>query len=111
MVSTGVVQIVKMEEEIAFILELGYPKYMLTILGTWKLLGVIAVLIPGSPLVKEWAYAGFFFMMSGAAISHLAMGTRDEIFPSLLLLTLTIISYLFRPQSRRIQEAPSIASV
>jgi len=59
MVSSGVVQLFKVKEEIDFILNLGYPIYLLTILGIWKILGVVTVLIPKFPLAKEWAYAGF----------------------------------------------------
>ena len=72
------------------------------ILGIWKIMGVIAVLIPNIPIVKEWAYAGFFFAMSGALISHLSMGNPiKEILPSLLLLILTIVSWFFRPSNRK----------
>ena len=103
MLSTGVVQLLKPEEEIAKITHLGYPVYFLTILGIWKILGVAAVLIPKFPILKEWAYAGFFFAMSGAAISHIALGDSvSEIFPSLLLLSLTVVSWYFRPADRKI---------
>ena len=61
MFSTGLVQLLKVEEEVKFVLDMGYPEYFLTIIGTWKILGVIAVLAPRFPLIKEWAYAGFFF--------------------------------------------------
>jgi len=82
---------------------LGYPVYLLTILGVWKLLGVVAVLIPKFPLLKEWAYAGFFFAMSGAVYSHIASGNSvNEIFPPLLLLILTMVSWYFRPADRKI---------
>src|SRR5688572_23425070 len=74
MTSTGIVQLIKMKEEAEMMDHLGYPLYFLTILGVWKILGVIAVLIPKFPLVKEWAYAGFFFAMSGAIFSHVASG-------------------------------------
>ena len=85
------------------ITQLGYPVYFLTILGVWKILGVIAVLIPKFPLLKEWAYAGFFFVMSGAIFSHIAAGnSMNEIFPSLLLLILTVVSWYFRPADRKI---------
>ena len=100
MVSTGIVQMLQVESEVEFILNLGYPSYFLLLLGFWKILGSIAVLVPKFPLIKEWAYAGFFFAMTGAAFSHIAAGTMDEIFPSLLLLTLTITSWYFRPASR-----------
>jgi hypothetical protein len=102
MTSTGVVQLIKMKEEVAKMTQLGYPVYFLTILGVWKILGVIAILIPKYPLIKEWAYAGFFFAMSGAAISHLYIAQPvSEIFPSLLLLVLTIVSWYFRPAERK----------
>ncbi|MEO8764636.1 MAG: DoxX family protein [Ginsengibacter sp.] len=71
MTSTGIVQLIKMDEEVKLFSHLGYPVYLLIILGVWKILGVIAVLVPKFPLLKEWAYAGFFFVMSGAVISHL----------------------------------------
>jgi uncharacterized membrane protein YphA (DoxX/SURF4 family) len=103
MVSTGIVQVMNMKEEVAFILKLGYPMYFLTLLGVWKILGVIAVLIPRMPLLKEWAYAGFFFMMSGAVYSHITAGSPvGEMFPALLLLVLTIVSWYFRPADRKI---------
>lgn len=102
MLSTGVVQLLKTKEEAELMTHLGYPLYFLTILGIWKILGVIAVLIPEFPLLKEWAYAGFFFAMSGAIVSHLAMGdAAKEYFGPVLLLALTIVSWYFRPASRK----------
>jgi len=110
MTATGMVQLLKVEAEGAVappgvygIEYLGYPVYFLTILGVWKILGVIAILIPKFPLVKEWAYAGFFFIMTGALFSHFAVGDPvAEMWPSLLLLTLTIVSWRLRPASRRL---------
>jgi hypothetical protein len=103
MLSTGAVQVLKVKKEVAVITHLGYPVYLLTILGVWKFLGVVAVLIPKFPLLKEWAYAGFFFAMSGAVISHIATGNSvNEIFPSLLLLILTVVSWYFRPADRKL---------
>lgn len=97
MVSTGIVQIVKMQEEADMMRHLGYPLYFLTLLGVWKILGVIAVLVPKFPLVKEWAYAGFFFAMSGAVFSHLAVGdAAKEFFGPVLLLILTVLSWYFK---------------
>jgi len=85
---------------------LGYPLYLLSIIGTWKILGVIAILIPKFPLLKEWAYAGFFFVMSGATISHLVNGQAfSEALPSLILLTVTVLSWYFRPANRKINLA------
>jgi uncharacterized membrane protein YphA (DoxX/SURF4 family) len=106
MLSTGVVQLFKSKEGqggVDMLTHLGYPVYLLTLIGIWKILGVVALLIPKNPLLKEWAYAGFFFIMSGAIISHIALGDSiSEIFPSLLLLVLTIVSWYFRPSDRKI---------
>jgi uncharacterized membrane protein YphA (DoxX/SURF4 family) len=103
MTSTGIVQLIKMDEEVAMMKHLGYPVYILTIIGVWKILGVIAVLVPKFPLVKEWAYAGFFFVMSGAVCSHLAAGDgAKEFFGPVLLIILTAVSWYFRPESRKI---------
>lgn len=103
MVSTGIVQLMKVKDEVDNIVHLGYPVYILTIIGIWKMLGVISVLIPKFPLLKEWAYAGFFFAMSGAIFSHIAVGNPvGKIFPPLLLLVLTVISWYFRPANRKL---------
>jgi hypothetical protein len=104
MVSTAIVQLLHMKEEVEKTsLNLGYPIYMLTILGVWKLLGVLAVLLPKLALLKEWAYAGFFFIMTGAIISHIAVGEgAKEIFGPALLLMLTVISWNFRPADRKL---------
>lgn len=106
MVSTAIVQLMKNKDELANFTNLGYPAYLMTIIGVWKILGVIAVLIPGRPLLKEWAYAGFFFVMSGALISHIIIGdAMARTLPALLLLVLVLISWYFRPASKKI---PSI---
>jgi hypothetical protein len=92
-----------MKDEVDMMAHLGYPLYFLTILGVWKMLGVVAVLIPKFPLLKEWAYAGFFFAMSGAVFSHLACGdSAKEFFGPILLLILTVVSWYFRPADRKI---------
>ena len=109
MLSTGAVQLFKGKTGaggVDSITHLGYPAYFLTLLGIWKILGVVTVLIPGFPLLKEWAYAGFFFVMSGAIFSHIASGNSvNEIFPALLLLILTVVSWYFRPADRKIISA------
>ena len=104
MLSTGIVQLIRMEEEVKSMDTLGYPNYFLSILGIWKILGILAILIPKFPLLKEWAYSGFFFVMTGAMVSHLAVG--DEIitlFGPTLLLVLTIVSWYFRPPNRKLE--------
>ncbi|HWJ91054.1 MAG TPA: DoxX family protein [Flavisolibacter sp.] len=110
MLSTGIVQLFRMKAEGSVappgadgIKYLGYPVYFLTILGIWKILGVIALLIPKFPLLKEWAYAGFVFAMSGAVFSHIALDDPlKDIYPSILLLALTALSWYFRPADRKI---------
>jgi hypothetical protein len=103
MTSTAIVQLMKIKEEADMMGRLGYPLYFLTILGIWKILGVVAVLAPRFPLVKEWAYAGFFFAMSGALFSHLAVGDpAKDFFGPTLLLVLTIVSWYFRPAERKL---------
>ena len=107
MLSTGAVQLLKIKGDgpgsLDSMTHLGYPAYFVTILGICKILGVVVLLIPKFPLLKEWAYAGFFFMMSGAIFIHIAAGNSlGEIFPSLLLLILTVVSWYFRPADRKL---------
>lgn len=103
MVSSAIVQLLKTKEETDMFNHLGYPEYFMSMLGIWKISGVIVVLIPKFPLLKEWAYAGFFFAMSGGLISHIVLGDpMNETFPPFLLLVLTVISWYFRPASRKI---------
>ena len=106
MVATGLGQLLKAREGqggVDMVTHLGYPIYIVTILGLWKTLGVVALLIPKFPLLKEWAYAGFFFLVSGAMFSHVASGDPvTSLFPSLLLLVLTVASWYFRPADRKI---------
>lgn len=111
MTATGIGQLANAQGQggADMIARLGYPAYILPILGVWKILGVFAVLAPKFPLVKEWAYAGFFFIMTGAIFSHVAVGeSMVEALPALLLMVLTVISWYFRPASRRL--APMIES-
>ncbi len=103
MTAGGIQQLLQIGGYNDIITKLGYPMYILPILGFWKILGVLCILMPKLPLIKEWAYAGFFFAMSGAAVSHLAAGESfTEAIPSLILLTATILSWYFRPSSRKL---------
>lgn len=103
MTVTGAVQLIGAKAEQDMFAHLGYPAYLLTLLGIWKILGVIAILVPKFPLVKEWAYAGFFFAMSGATFSHAASGDNGvEYFGPSLLIVLTVLSWYFRPAERRV---------
>ena len=84
------------------VIHLGYPSYFLVLLGTWKVLGAVALLAPRRPLLKEWAYAGAFFTYTGAIASHLTTGYDLGELPLLAILTaLTVLSWALRPPSRR----------
>lgn len=103
MTSTGIVQLIGIDEEVDMITGLGYPAYIVFILGVWKILGVVAILVPKFPLLKEWAYAGFFFNISGAIISHLVSGSAPvDFFGPALLLVLIVTSWYFRPPTRKL---------
>jgi hypothetical protein len=90
---------------------LGYPGYFMTILGTAKLGGVVALLAPRLPLLKEWAYAGFTFNLVGATASHVLAGDpfSEAIRPSLILLV-AFASYLLRPADRRLPASPVLGA-
>jgi uncharacterized membrane protein YphA (DoxX/SURF4 family) len=86
---------------------LGYPVYFLTILGVWKLLGVIAILWPGLPRLKEWAYAGMIFDLTSAVISRTVMGGDSfKILPPVLVGVIVILSWRLRPAGR-VLESPA----
>lgn len=103
MLAGGVQQMFQIGGYNEIVTQLGYPLNLLSILGIWKILGVLAILIPKRPLLKEWAYAGFFFAMTGAAISHVAAGQSiTESIPAIILLLVTITSWYFRPNDRKL---------
>jgi len=82
--------------------QLGYPVYVLIILGVLKVPGEIALVIPRSPRLKEWAYAGIMFELTGAAASEVFVGNSpSDIATPLILATLAIASWALRPASRR----------
>jgi DoxX-like family len=86
--------------------DLGYPTYFLVLLGTWKLLGAAALLAPRLPLLKEWAYAGAFFVFSGAIVSHLTTGKDlHEIWFLSVVLILIAASWALRPAARTLRGA------
>ena len=103
MAAQGVAQLLHTQGYVDILTHLGYPVYFLTLIGLWKLLGVAAILMPRVALLKEWAYAGFFFVMSGAAFSHLAAGDSvATLAPAAVLLGLLVASWYLRPQNRKI---------
>ena len=104
MLVSGLEQILHAKEMTDMVVHLGYPLYFMDILGVWKILGVIAILLPGFKLVKEWAYAGLFFTMTGALVSHLAIGDygAKEIIGPIMQTVFIILSWYFRPADRKI---------
>ena len=104
MLGSGMAQIFQAKAMIALVVPLGYPLYFLYIIGTWKILAVIAILVPRFKLVKEWAYAGLFFLMTGALISHLATGddSLKAIIGPLMQTIFITLSWYFRPADRKI---------
>jgi len=104
MLGSGLAQIFHAQAMIDLVVPLGYPVYFLSIIGIWKVLGVIAILIPKFKLVKEWAYAGFFFVMTGALISHLASGDYaiKAILGPVMQTIFVILSWYCRPADRKI---------
>src|ERR1700704_1700772 len=70
--SGGLAQAMQVKGVLQGFKPLGYPTYFISFIGVWQMLGIIAILIPNFKLLKEWAYAGIFFVMSGAVISHIA---------------------------------------
>ncbi len=84
---------------------LGYPAYVATILGVWKVLGAIAIVVPAVSRLKEWAYAGFFFELTGAAASRAFSGdSAADIVAPLGFLALVLASWALRPPGRKISE-------
>jgi uncharacterized membrane protein YphA (DoxX/SURF4 family) len=106
MTAGGTMNLLRVEPQQEAMANLGYPMYLMTILGVAKILGVIALLMPGFPLLKEWAYAGFTFDMLGASASHAFVGDSPaQIVTPLVVLAIAITSYCLRPPSRRLQIA------
>lgn len=107
LISTAIIQIFKIKTDgaggVQNVDHLGYPGYVLTLLGLWKILAVVALLLPRRPVLKEWAYAGIFFTVTGALYSHLMVGDSVSLLiPGLLYLVLIVFSWYFRPDEKKI---------
>ncbi len=101
--SGGVVDLMQPPMAVDGMAQLGYPAYMCTILGVWKVLGAIALVIPGTPRLKEWTYAGMVFDLTGASASHFAVHDPAAKVAIPLVITLILIaSWVLRPASRRL---------
>jgi uncharacterized membrane protein YphA (DoxX/SURF4 family) len=109
----GCAQLAAVPHTVAGIHQLGYPLYLLTILGIWKVLGALTLLAPRLPRLKEWAYAGVCFDLSGAVASHAFSGDVGGGVAPLVLLLLAVVSWRLRPQGRAWPEtlaAPPVLS-
>jgi uncharacterized membrane protein YphA (DoxX/SURF4 family) len=99
----GFLGVTRDPQMLATLHHLGYPDYFATLSGVWKILGALAVVAPGLPRVKEWAYAGFFFELTAAAASRAAVGDGlGDIVAPLAFLGLVAASWALRPASRRL---------
>jgi len=104
--SGGVAQVMRLPQNMdGFVRVLGYPAYFVVVLGAWKILGAIAILVPRFPRLKEWAYAGIIFDLTGAAASWAAVGGAGEVFhiiAPLVIAGFAMASWALRSESRRI---------
>jgi uncharacterized membrane protein YphA (DoxX/SURF4 family) len=99
--SGGAAELARLPANVEGLVRLGYPVYFVTIIGFWKVLGAIALLAPRLPRLKEWAYAGIFFNMTGAAVSNAVCGMAVwHVIVDLILTGLVFASWALRPQSR-----------
>jgi len=101
--SGGAAELMGVPGNIEGLVHLGYPPYFATIIGFWKVLGAVAILVPGFPRLKEWTYAGIFFNMSGAAATGVFTHSAEwHVIVDLVLASLTVASWALRPASRRL---------
>ncbi|MEM7457703.1 MAG: DoxX family protein [Planctomycetota bacterium] len=101
--SGGIMNLMRVEAQQEAMSGLGYPAYLMTILGVAKVAGAIALVVPGMPVLKEWAYAGFTFDLLGASASHaFSQHSIPEIVVPLVVLAIAAGSYWLRPDDRRI---------
>jgi len=101
--SGGLMQALLVKDVVAGFKPLGYPTYFISLIGIWKVFGIIAILIPEFKLLKEWAYAGLFFTMTGAVISHIASdNVTVQIIAPTVLAAFTVLSWYLRPANRKL---------
>jgi DoxX-like family len=113
--SGGLAQVLRVPQTVEGMTALGYPLHFIVLLGTWKVLGALAILAPGLRLVKEWAYFGIFVDLSGAVVASAANGgAAFHIIAPLVLIGILVTSWALRPESRRLPvtktAAPQAAS-
>jgi uncharacterized membrane protein YphA (DoxX/SURF4 family) len=106
----GVANLVHGKPQVEGIVALGYPAYLLTILGVWKVLAGVVLLAPRLPRLKEWAYAGVVFDLTGAAFSHTSVGDPAwKVAVPLVLVAIALASWALRPEDRRLALATALA--
>ncbi len=104
----GAFDVLSPPDVVELLKHLGYAAYVGPLIGTWKVLAALTILAPGLPLIKEWAYAGIVFDLTGAAVSHAAVGdSADKVVIPLVLVGLTAASWALRPPSRRLERRAS----
>jgi uncharacterized membrane protein YphA (DoxX/SURF4 family) len=108
--SSGAAQALRLPFALKGLIQLGYPPYFSVILGAWKFLGGLAVLLPGTKRLKEWAYAGMLFDLTGASFSHFSVNDpAGKIAVPLIILIIVAASWALRPPSRKLVDSPAIA--
>ncbi|PXX62186.1 DoxX-like protein [Nocardia tenerifensis] len=99
----GVADLIQRDDTAGGMIELGYPTYVMTILGFWKVLGAMAIAVPHFPLVKEWAYAGAFFDLTGGLASHFAHGSSvNHLIYTGFFAMCVVASWALRPADRKL---------
>ncbi len=98
----GIFYVTRAPQAVEGVMHLGFPLYFVIFLGVWKVLGSIALVVPGFALVKEWAYAGMFFDLTGASVASAATGAAWwHIATPLGIVLILYGSWALRPASRR----------
>lgn len=107
MLFSAIPDILSVPDAVTFMNHLGYPNYFIPFIGVAKLLGIIAILIPGYPRIKEWAYAGLAYDLIGATYSVVATeGLQPQTAFILLPLGFLVLSYFL--YHKRIEAAKKI---
>jgi hypothetical protein len=107
----GVAQVLRLPQNVEGMTALGYPLHFIVLLGVWKVLGALTLVVPGLRLVKEWAYAGIFIDLSGAVVASVAnAGAAFHVIAPLVLIGILAASWALRPESRRLSAAKTGAA-
>jgi uncharacterized membrane protein YphA (DoxX/SURF4 family) len=106
-VGPGLANLLRVDHVAHDMARLGYPSYLMSVLGTWKVLGAIAIAVPRLPRAKEWAYAGMIFDLTGAAASRAAIGDHiGAVLAPLAIAVIVVASWASRPSARVLAERP-----